>query len=70
MIKLPAEPSRVAVWRQLRKIGGLSLGQGIGAVPDVPVFADGVRRKLTERAVRGGDRQGDPDRRGHPGRLS
>jgi len=54
VIKLPAEPSRhrVAVWRELRKVGALSLGQGIWAVPDVPVFADGVRRavQLTERA--------------------
>jgi len=43
---------RVAVWRELRKVGALSLGQGIWAVPDVPVFADGVQRaiELTERA--------------------
>lgn len=48
VIKLPAEPSRhrVAVWRELRKIGALSLGQGIWAVPEVPVFADGVQRAL------------------------
>ncbi|MFF9144701.1 Chromate resistance protein ChrB [Streptomyces sp. NPDC014861] len=48
VIKLPADPSRhrVAVWRELRKIGALSLGQGVWAVPDVPVFADGVRRAL------------------------
>lgn len=54
VIKLPAEPSRhrVAVWRELRKVGALSLGQGIWAVPDVPVFADGVARALalTEQA--------------------
>ncbi|MGW6356787.1 Chromate resistance protein ChrB [Streptomyces sp. NPDC055092] len=54
VIKLAAEPSRhrVAVWRELRKVGALSLGQGIWAVPDVPAFADGVRRAiaLTERA--------------------
>lgn len=48
VIKLPAEPSRhrVAVWRELRKIGALSLGQGIWAAPDVPVFADGIRRAV------------------------
>ncbi|TDD91708.1 Chromate resistance protein ChrB [Actinomadura rubrisoli] len=48
VIKLPTEPSRhrVAVWRELRKIGALSLGQGIWAVPEVPVFADGVQRAL------------------------
>ncbi|MER5686169.1 Chromate resistance protein ChrB [Streptomyces sp. NPDC002205] len=54
VIKLAAEPSRhrVAVWRELRKVGALSLGQGIWAVPDVPAFADGVRRAiaLAERA--------------------
>ncbi|MCQ4213407.1 Chromate resistance protein ChrB [Streptomyces longispororuber] len=49
VIKLPAAPSRhrVAVWRELRKIGALSLGQGVWAVPDVPVFADGVTRAVT-----------------------
>ena len=48
VIRLAAEPSRhrVAVWRELRRIGALSLGQGIWAVPDVPVFADGVARAL------------------------
>lgn len=54
VIRLPAEPSRhrVAVWRELRRIGALSLGQGIWAVPDVPAFADGVARALdlTEQA--------------------
>jgi flagellar biosynthesis regulator FlaF len=54
VIRLPGEPSRhrVAVWRELRNIGALSLGQGVWAVPDVPAFADGVRRavELTERA--------------------
>ncbi|MGW7368522.1 Chromate resistance protein ChrB [Streptomyces sp. NPDC054841] len=54
VIRLPAGPSRhrVAVWRELRKAGALSLGQGVWAVPDVPAFADGVRRaiELTERA--------------------
>ena len=54
MIKLAAEPTRhrVAVWRELRKAGALSLGQGIWAVPGVPVFADGVARAiaLTEQA--------------------
>jgi hypothetical protein len=48
VIRIPAEPSRhrVAVWRELRRIGALSLGQGVWAVPDVPVFADGVARAL------------------------
>ncbi|MFF0435298.1 Chromate resistance protein ChrB [Streptomyces sp. NPDC004327] len=54
LVKLPAQPSRhrVAVWRELRRLGALSLGQGLWAVPDVPVFAEGVTRavELTERA--------------------
>lgn len=56
VIKLAAEPSRhrVAVWRELRKTGALSLGQGIWAVPDVPVFADGVARALTLTEEAGG----------------
>ena len=56
VIKLPADPSRhrVAVWRELRKIGALSLGQGVWAVPDVPVFADGVRRALQLTEAAGG----------------
>ncbi|MGW3155782.1 Chromate resistance protein ChrB [Streptomyces sp. NPDC001089] len=53
VIKLPPEPSRhrVAVWRELRKAGTLSLGQGVWAMPDVPVFAAGVVRAvaLTEQ---------------------
>ncbi|MET9675164.1 Chromate resistance protein ChrB [Streptomyces sp. NPDC006482] len=48
LVRLPASPSkhRVAVWRELRKVGALSLGQGVWAVPDVPVFADGVARAV------------------------
>jgi hypothetical protein len=43
VVRVPAEPSRhrVAVWRELRRIGALSLGQGTWAVPDVPGFAAG-----------------------------
>ncbi|HJQ48449.1 MAG TPA: Chromate resistance protein ChrB [Amycolatopsis sp.] len=54
VVRVPAEPSRhrVAVWRELRRIGALSLGQGAWVVPDVPVFADGVTRVI-ELALRG-----------------
>ena len=54
VVRLAAEPSRhrVAVWRELRRIGALSLGQGIWAVPDVPAFADGIARAV-ELAERG-----------------
>ena len=58
VVRLPAQPSRhrVAVWRELRGAGALSLGQGVWAVPDVPLFADRVRRavELIER-VDGGE---------------
>ncbi|MEU9923496.1 Chromate resistance protein ChrB [Streptomyces griseoluteus] len=41
VIRLPAEPSRhrVAVRRESRRAGALSPGQGVWAVPDVPVLA-------------------------------
>ncbi|MFC5057531.1 Chromate resistance protein ChrB [Saccharothrix xinjiangensis] len=54
VVRVPAEPSRhrVAVWRELRRVGALSLGQGAWVVPDVPVFADGVAR-VVELARRG-----------------
>jgi Protein ChrB, N-terminal len=53
-VRLPAEPSRhrVAVWRELRRAGALSLGQGVWALPATPAFAQPVERavKLVERA--------------------
>ena len=58
VVRLPAQPSRhrVAVWRELRGAGALSLGQGVWAVPEVPLFAMCVQRavELVER-VDGGD---------------
>jgi hypothetical protein len=56
VLKVPAEPSRhrVAVWRELRRIGALPLGQGVWAVPDVPVFADGTARAITMTEQAGG----------------
>lgn len=54
LIKIPAEPSRhrVAVWRELRKVGALSIGAGTWAVPSVPAFDSGINRaiELVERA--------------------
>lgn len=54
VLRVPAEPSRhrVAVWRELRKIGAVSLGQGAWAAPDVPGFAAGIA-KVGELATRG-----------------
>ncbi|MCV7423907.1 chromate resistance protein ChrB [Mycobacterium yunnanensis] len=55
VVRVPSEPSRhrVAVWRELRRAGALSLGQGAWVIPEVPVFADGIARTL-ELAARGG----------------
>jgi sugar phosphate isomerase/epimerase len=54
VVRVPAEPSRhrVAVWRELRRVGAVSLGQGVWVVPDAPVFADGIARAV-ELAERG-----------------
>lgn len=54
VVRVPAAPSRhrVAVWRELRRVGALSLGQGTWAVPDVPGSSDGVTRVI-ELAHRG-----------------
>ncbi|MGV9357017.1 Chromate resistance protein ChrB [Streptomyces misionensis] len=55
IVRLPARPARhrVAVWREPRRAGALSLGQGVWAVPDAPVFAVGIRR-APEPAERAG----------------
>lgn len=55
VVRVPADPSRhrVAVWRELRRIGALSLGQATWAVPDVPAVTDGLAR-VGELAGRGG----------------
>jgi DNA-binding transcriptional regulator PaaX len=54
VVRVPAEPSRyrVAVWRELRRVGAVPLGQGCWAVPEVPAVADGVARAV-ELAGRG-----------------
>ncbi|HZX01819.1 Chromate resistance protein ChrB [Kribbella sp.] len=53
LVRIPAEPTRhrVAVWRELRKAGALSLGQGIWALPELPVFEAAVQR-TTELVAR------------------
>lgn|SRR5262249_12408467 len=51
---LPAEPSRhrVAVWRELRRVGAVSLQQATWAVPARPDFLEAVSRavELVQRA--------------------
>ena len=55
VVRVPAEPTRhrVAVWRELRRVGALLLGQATWAVPEVPAVAAGVAR-ARELAARGG----------------
>jgi hypothetical protein len=48
LARLPAEPSRhrVAVWRELRRAGALSVGQGVWALPQAGVFAQALDRAV------------------------
>jgi DNA-binding transcriptional regulator PaaX len=57
VVRIPAEPSRhrVGVWRELRKAGALSLGQGVWAVPNLPAFAAGVDRAVALAARADGE---------------
>lgn len=45
-VRLPAEPSRhrVAVWRELRRLGAVPVGSGVWAMPATPLFVDGLER--------------------------
>jgi hypothetical protein len=54
-VRLPSNPSRhrVAVWRELRGIGALSLGSGVWTVPAAPAFSEGLERAVA-LAERGG----------------
>jgi hypothetical protein len=49
VVRLPTDPSRhrVAVWRELRRVGALMLGQGVWAVPATPVFTRSLERAVT-----------------------
>jgi hypothetical protein len=55
IVRLPADPSRhrVAVWRELRRVGALSLGQGVWALPATPAFTAGLDRAV--RLAKRGD---------------
>jgi hypothetical protein len=48
VFRVPAEPSRhrVAVWRELRRTGAVSLGQSAWLAPSAPAFADGIARAV------------------------
>jgi hypothetical protein len=48
VFRVPAEPSRhrVAVWRELRRTGAVSIGQSAWLAPAAPAFADGIARAV------------------------
>src|SRR6266496_1463078 len=52
--RLPAEPSRhrVAVWRELKRAGAISLQQATWAIPARPHLEEGIQRaaELVDRA--------------------
>ncbi len=52
IVRVPSEPSRhrVAVWRELRRVGAVQLGQGSWALPDAPAF-DGFVDKMVALVV-------------------
>ncbi|HKA97940.1 MAG TPA: Chromate resistance protein ChrB [Streptosporangiaceae bacterium] len=54
--RLPSEPSRhrVAVWRELRRLGAVALQQGTWAVPDAEPFAAGVAQVVEAIKAAGG----------------
>jgi hypothetical protein len=57
LFRMPAEPSRhrVAVWRELRRTGAVSVGQSVWLAPSAPAFADGMTRAVRLVQAAGGD---------------
>jgi hypothetical protein len=54
VIRVPSEPARhrVAIWRELRRAGGVVLGPAVWALPDLPAIERVVNR-VEELVVRG-----------------
>jgi hypothetical protein len=54
LARVPAEPSRhrVAVWRELRRLGAVAIGQSVWALPDHPAATGGLDR-IAELVARG-----------------
>jgi hypothetical protein len=46
LVQVPSEPSRhrVAVWRELRRLGAVPIGQGAWTAPDVPACREGAEK--------------------------
>src|SRR5215213_1036893 len=57
LFRVPAEPSRhrVAVWRELRRTGAVSVGQSAWLAPAAPAFADGIARAVQLVQAAGGE---------------
>jgi hypothetical protein len=57
LFRVPAEPSRhrVAVWRELRRTGAVSLGQSAWLAPSAPAFTDGIARAVRLVEAAGGE---------------
>jgi sugar phosphate isomerase/epimerase len=57
LFRVPAEPSRhrVAVWRELRRTGAVSVGQSAWLAPAAPAFADGISRAVRLVEAAGGE---------------
>lgn len=57
LFRVPTEPSRhrVAVWRELRRIGAVSVGQSAWLAPAAPAFADGIGRAVELVQAAGGE---------------
>jgi vacuolar-type H+-ATPase subunit I/STV1 len=57
LFRVPAEPSRhrVAVWRELRRTGAVSIGQSAWLAPAAPAFAEGIARAVQLVQAGGGE---------------
>jgi DNA-binding transcriptional regulator PaaX len=56
-VKVPTTPTRhrVAVWRELRRLGAVVIGQGVWALPNVPALVEGLGRAASLAAEGDGD---------------
>lgn len=56
LTRMPTEPARyrMALWRELRRSGGLLLGPSVWAIPDIPVAAEVIQRVSQIVAEAGG----------------
>jgi hypothetical protein len=55
--RMPAEPARhrMALWRELRRAGAIALGQGVWALPDLPVVEPLLAKAREHAAAADGD---------------